>query len=141
MCSWFWFFFRLFFLFIVFTFISLFFPCFFFFFFFLFFCIVSLQFDMTVASFVTSYIMSFIVCLVVEMPFSVIQKLMFSRNIKRTEKPTIYETTESEAMKLSKKIAECEEKNPAKTFAWAYLISSHNCVWMWLCEISIEPTQ
>lgn len=67
------------------------------------------------ASFVTSYFFSFLVCLLVEMPFSVIQKLMFNRNTERPEK-TIYETTEAEAMKLSKKIAECEEK-PAKTFA------------------------
>lgn len=50
----------------------------------------------------------------VEIPFSVIQKLMFNRTERPAEK-TIYETTEAEAMKLSKKIAECEDK-PAKTF-------------------------
>lgn len=73
-----------------------------------------LQFDMTLASFVTSYLASFSVCLMVEIPFSVIQKLMFNRTERPAEK-TIYETTEAEAMKLSKKIAECEDK-PAKTF-------------------------
>lgn len=50
------------------------------------------------------------------MPFSIIQKLLFSRDNRQTEK-TIYETTETEAIKLSKKIAESEAKTP-KPFNW-----------------------
>ncbi|XP_055315466.1 nose resistant to fluoxetine protein 6-like [Sitodiplosis mosellana] len=67
--------------------------------------------DSTVSAFVTSYALSFFVCMLIEMPFSIIQKLLFNRNgdNRRTEK-TIYETTETEAIKLSKKIAETEEK-------------------------------
>lgn len=47
--------------------------------------------------------------MLIEMPFSIIQKLLFNRDTRTTEK-TIYETTETEAIKLSKKIAETEEK-------------------------------
>lgn len=45
----------------------------------------------------------------VEMPFSIIQKFLFRDN-RPTEK-TIYETTETEAIKLSKKMAESDEKS------------------------------
>lgn len=47
--------------------------------------------------------------MVIEMPFSIIQKLIFNRDNRPAEK-TIYETTEAEAIKLSKKIAESDEK-------------------------------
>lgn len=67
------------------------------------------------SAFVTSYALSFFMCMVIEMPFSIIQKLLFSRENRQTEK-TIYETTETEAIKLSKKMAETEEKT-AKPFS------------------------
>lgn len=53
--------------------------------------------------------------MVIEMPFSIIQKLLFNRSPRVSEK-TIYETTESEAIKLSKKIAENEAKT-GKSFS------------------------
>ncbi|XP_031617702.1 nose resistant to fluoxetine protein 6-like [Contarinia nasturtii] len=65
--------------------------------------------DNTVSAFVTSYVLSFFVCMLIEMPFSIIQKLIFNRDSNRSEK-TIYETTETEAIKLSKKMVEVEEK-------------------------------
>lgn len=67
------------------------------------------QFDRTLSAFVTSYLLSFFVALTIELPFSTIQKLLFNRNDRKAEK-TIYETTESEAIKLSKKIAESDVK-------------------------------
>lgn len=67
------------------------------------------QLDNTVSAFFTSYALSFIVCMLIEMPFSIIQKLLLGRDNRQTEK-TIYETTETEAIKLSKKIAESEAK-------------------------------
>lgn len=73
------------------------------------------QIDSTISAFVASYTLSFFVCMCVEMPFSIIQKLIFNRNDRRTEK-TIYETTETDAIKLSKKIAETAEKT-AKSFS------------------------
>lgn len=50
-------------------------------------------------------------CLMIEMPFSILQKILFGRESDSDSKEkasTIYETTEAEAIKLSKKIAECE---------------------------------
>lgn len=67
------------------------------------------QFDRTLSAFVTSYLLSFFVVMTIELPFSTIQKLLFNRNDRKEEK-TIYETTETEAIKLSKKIAESEAK-------------------------------
>lgn len=52
-----------------------------------------------------------ILCLAIEMPFSILQKIMFGResnNDQKEKASTIYETTEAEAIKLSKKIADCE---------------------------------
>lgn len=71
----------------------------------------QLQFDNTVASYCVSYFLSLIVCLVIEMPFSILQKQLFAREDEGDQKEktsTIYETTEAEAIKLSKKIADCE---------------------------------
>lgn len=48
--------------------------------------------------------------MLIEMPFSIIQKLLFNRESKHRTEKTIYETTETEAIKLSKKIAESEDK-------------------------------
>lgn len=73
------------------------------------------QYDSTMSAFVTSYALSFVVCMTVEMPFSIIQKLIFNKNVRPTEK-TIYETTETEAIKLSKKLAETEAKT-TKSFS------------------------
>lgn len=63
-----------------------------------------------------------IMCLVIEMPFSILQKLLFSRDNEDEpkEKPsTIYETTEAEAIKLSKKIADCEGGGDKTTKAFS----------------------
>lgn len=52
-----------------------------------------------------------IMCLMIEMPFSILQKILFARENDGDQKEkgaTIYETTEAEAIKLSKKIADCE---------------------------------
>lgn len=58
----------------------------------------------------------------VEMPFSIIQKLLLRPNSKEQREKTspIYETTEVEAIKLSKKIADCEaggDKTTTKAFS------------------------
>lgn len=56
-------------------------------------------------------------CLAIEMPFSIIQKMMFASRSSNHSEKTIYETTEAEAIKLSKKIAECEGEKPMKAFS------------------------
>lgn len=53
--------------------------------------------------------MSFLLCMAVEMPFSVIQKYLFNRDRHSNDK-TIYETTEVEAIKLSKNISDIDAK-------------------------------
>lgn len=56
------------------------------------------------------------------MPFSILQKILFSRDNERDQKEkasTIYETTEAEAIKLSKKIADCEGGGEKTTKAFS----------------------
>lgn len=58
----------------------------------------------------------------IEMPFSILQKILFSRDNERDQKEkasTIYETTEAEAIKLSKKIADCEGGGEKTTKAFS----------------------
>lgn len=58
----------------------------------------------------------------IEMPFSILQKILFSRESDGDQKEkasTIYETTEAEAIKLSKKIADCEGGGEKTTKAFS----------------------
>lgn len=70
------------------------------------------QLEVLVSSYYISYLLSIILSLAIEIPFSVLQRHLFRRDINQGPTKTIYETTNpAEVRKLSKSLNELELKH------------------------------